>query len=557
MVCGLACLAAMLIASMASASLNFQQRHVVTQQLGLLADSTTASLLAAMLNDATYGTHGETLRQAPDKNTTLFASFDTAQASGLGVDVSINNLKNNVSVTVASQTVAAHLATVTVCAQRGSTTHLVDSVLSLPYYSVAVGTAGQLQASGGLTVASYPTVPNLKTLDPALLLPADMASNSPGANAIVLNGTALITGDLQAEGGIQLDAQGRTHVRGAVRANAAAATLPKIDASHYDPGPIAFAPTALAPSPSVPGPVRMMGPVNVQGPLQLDNGLLYVDGDVSLADGVVGTGAVVATGKVSLAGASQLQTTSQVAVVANGDVSIASGSFQGLLYSGGQMSASHVDLFGSFISSSPAGMNFDAVNAVHVPNTPPLLLPGEAVVGGRADWLNHTYTVDPNFSMNADVGAYDQLGNRVPIGALVNYGNQNGYNNLTPMSATYQGVSYPNLITSWCIIAQRGASGQLLYDCRGWTCDQNHIYVGAADTGFMDWAALSHYISVTTPAPPWGFAPTDVTAALASIKTSLDQQMTAATPPIASISLDFNDFIAPGDRIRLLLWHSR
>jgi hypothetical protein len=551
MMCSLMCLLALTLGTLANSSLNFQLQHLQTQRLSLLADSATASVLAALLKDATYGTHGESMQQMPDPDTAVFASFDTRRAAAWGIEACVNNLQNGQLVTVDGHVVAPHLATVSVRAQRGKLTHQVDSALILPYYSIAVGTTGSLQASGGLTVGGYPSMPDLSTLDPSKLLPADMASNSTAAKAVVLEGPSLITGDVRAEGGIILDPAGGSQVKGSVCADAAPAALPSVQPSQFDPGRDSFAPQALVATPTVPAPMRMQGPVTVKGPLQLDDGLLYVDGDVSVPAGIQGIGAVVATGNITVQGSSNLKSSDQVALVAGHDVNISGGTFQGLIYAGHAMAASHVNLFGSFVSGNN-GLGLDAVNLIHVPTMTALQLPNIAVVGAKADWVAHTYQLDPNFDPQLDVGAWDGNGNRVPLGAT----GATWYP--TPPSAIYQGTLYTNLVFSWCIIAQRSQSGQMTYDLRNWSCmGAGQTYTGAVDSGFMPWSAMLQYLQSTTPGLPWGFDPAEVSSTLAAMKSNLDQQMAAPRPPMPAVTLDFNRLIAPGDRLRLLMWRAR
>ncbi|MCA9791545.1 MAG: hypothetical protein KC910_07105, partial [Candidatus Eremiobacteraeota bacterium] len=102
---------------------------------------------------------------------------------------------------------------------------------------------------------------------------------------------------------------------------------------------------------------RGAGDLTVVGDLKLSGATLFVDGDLTVYGGVTGKGLVVVTGQVKMSGA-ELSSQNQSVFLAGKDVTLSGSSqqqssFQGLVYTEGNFSASDIRVVGAFVANGP------------------------------------------------------------------------------------------------------------------------------------------------------------------------------------------------------------
>ncbi len=251
---------------------------------------------------------------------------------------------------------AVFLSAVGVC--KG-TTRRVDTVVYVPKFPWAVASSGSIRSSGDIFLASV-----RKGGDPNLdadLLPASLATNSAAGDTAVefVGSNITIKGDLQSHSGAKL---GSALVLGEKRLNAAAITLPGLNVTDYNTqnknGVQNLA--DIQPSTPIKGFAHRAGSLLCADGLVLDGGVLYVDGDLDVTGGIKGTGAVIVKGKTTVAGTSSFTGDNNLALLSKGDVQISGtasnpSQFRGMLYSEGNLSASHTSLVGTVIANDKSG----------------------------------------------------------------------------------------------------------------------------------------------------------------------------------------------------------
>jgi hypothetical protein len=102
--------------------------------------------------------------------------------------------------------------------------------------------------------------------------------------------------------------------------------------------------------------------------LILDGGVLYVEGNLRIQGGLQGHGAVIATGNIEIDGSGTMTGSNGSAILAGGNVRLtgsagARAQFRGVLYTEGNLNASHTNLAGSVVINADPGksVRFDEV----------------------------------------------------------------------------------------------------------------------------------------------------------------------------------------------------
>lgn len=351
---------------MALSGLSIQHLNMMTRTLNRsqaldLARSAMAMGLERVLSDNEYGTPTK-----PGPSTLTFTdpdgqvgvlTFDAADASRLGIPVSINNLTGTGPVpSPDGQTIphkSVHL--VAIGKTRSGVTRTVECMLRLPPYPYAAASDFEIDASGivvgGLDPGAPPGMPRGK------LRPASLFSNSKSKQALDLGAGSTVSGDLLATGEIKVDK--RAIVSGDIRPKQEERDLPRIKITDYDPivkGRPYFPMQEVYPGGLVfTGEMRREGNLNVDGTMSMQGAVIYVNGAVRVAGALTGKGVLVATGDVTVNEHAELDAQDRIAIVSGKKLTLRGGGYrssliQGTLYSEGGFEADSLTLRGVLIA---------------------------------------------------------------------------------------------------------------------------------------------------------------------------------------------------------------
>ncbi len=590
---------------------NFQfsgaSQHTLSAQCE--ADSAIAIAIERIIYSQTFGTHQETLTCPAGPAQTCVLTFDAATATAKGLPCSVNNVLSGTALGKVGP-YCASLAARAVDSGYACTRQAM--VFLPPYYPYVMASSGPIDNSaGGLEVASLQNSttsppPSLATTPTSQLQPGNMGSLSNAAQAIILGPNSLITGNVESQGGVNvlppgLNVPGGTQVDGEVQPNSEPPGLPNIaliDPTSGIPGVTtlgsSLSGTTLSGANTSPGSLTV-----TSGDLDLDDAVLYVNGDLNISQGgITGIGALFVTGNVNVATAAQVSATNQQVLMCGGDVKLngvsqQASAFQGLVYTAGSFTAKNITLYGTFLDNSTTpgakmtlanvsaglapqyqSLSFTMTQTVVVNTAPPPAPPNQPPPA-------------PTIQVGPTNTAYGNLPMLLTAGV--------GYNNQGPMNAplangatatTYTVTSFTppptqpgagqgsdNQWGDWVNLTQnssitlQGPNGQTftgnLQDASHWLMQQAG-YTFQTPTGppsmqgsFTNGAepAISAMCSLELLAP--SFANSSVNSTTTSSSSSSSSSSTPQTTTVTiqiPFSIDLNQFVAPADRLRLLLW---
>ncbi|MCA9795768.1 MAG: hypothetical protein KC910_28365 [Candidatus Eremiobacteraeota bacterium] len=297
------------------------------------------------------------LELSQGKATALLA-FDPEQAEQAQLPVCTDNLANDNAVEGAGGCVVpAHAAHLVAEGRSGGARVLMECIVGIPRYPYGIASNGRLVSRGNLVVGAVNSLE--QSLDEEEFSEADIVANADGPEAMVLDGPALVTGNLRSAGGVTLSDQ--VVVRGEVRSHGAKLAIPRLEVGEFDPlaqgkSNVRELGDAWVESPVLGGYVRREGDLTVRGDAHLDGAVLFVDGDLDIRGGLEGRGAIFVTGSTRIVGSANLRTDNAAALVSAGDVTlIGEGQdqsfFQGLIYTEGSLTASNIRLVGVFLAA--------------------------------------------------------------------------------------------------------------------------------------------------------------------------------------------------------------
>jgi hypothetical protein len=506
------------------------------------------------------------------------ATFDPAEASRQGVGLSVNNLGAVAQVAqgLPGLTVPADSLFIVGAGWYGGETAQSVAILRLPPFDYALAANSAVRSDLGMLIGSLPAGQSAASLwqNPALLLPASIASNDNAADALFLGGNSYVAGNARAVGGIRFSPAAR--VRGVVLPTSAVLPLPAIALDKLDP----LGTTGLQTwsgtmnSPSVLGVVRCAGPLQVDGDLTLDNGVLFVKGNLTVTGSMHGRGAVMVDGNANINGAATLAATDQTALVTSGDVTLSGGEFRGLVYTGGSMRANQVTMQGLFIANNPAAstVQLDQSAMIYDPSqqkisftlTPPST--GAPTYNNYAAdmavpdlYPGHPYTLNIYASFKlSDVIQNGAIASDSQLLSLAQFNVEVPYGAGMPLSAATVARMPPGYVlgatltgpgqqTPWQVVhsqADMTSKGLNLMLSQFWDQPSAENWILQNDP--QD-AATLHQAWLNTEAQ-W----------LAQLKAQLQPYVARSQVGPAGASttftLDINEFIAPADRARLMLW---
>ena len=460
-VAGLALVMGLVLSSLATSHIQFGSKLETLTRADMACEAVVALALERLAANPEYG-----LEQEPEASlelevngVTARLSFNPQQAGSWNIPLSHSNRFNVDAVVAESGELvpprSVHLVAVSEVGETRRTLSVVMHVSGFPY---AVASSGPLVSEGTFVVGAVSSVedPNL-SLDPDSLQPGDLVSNE----SVDIKGAATITGRLKSYGKVTLSPQ--AVVLGDIQEFTDKTEITSFDVASLRPAD--SLPLVPAPSTVVSDTRHFNDPLlNIPGGLTLDQGVLYVNGDLQISGGLKGMGAIICNGDVTIDGGASFAADDQLAIVAQGDVSISGQGadrsvFQGLIYTEGNLYAESTTLLGVFVANgesialqSASTVLLKDTNLIHYPEYGNFHLDGsgylfyqapnagQAFQGGGEEEpdpypLNGTYTSDSSgektlFLFSADeadaITIDEAVGNADRDGGGAEDGNGNG-----------------------------------------------------------------------------------------------------------------------------------
>jgi hypothetical protein len=320
------------------------------------AENNIAKVIAELQTDPQFGLSGH---NGSDRlvDWTASGTFGSEGASRLtfsptlaaqhNVACSLNNLLNDSPVEGWRRKVPAKAAQLIATARSGNQTRVLECVIGIPPFPYVVVSSGKFESQGNLLVGQLPEGVNSTGVGVDDLLPAHLAGNE----SVALLGPSTVLGDVQSTGEI---AGAGIDIHGELRPNDDPVAIPSLEIEDLKPDiaqpmgvPGSFTPLT--------GFLKHDGDLTFNGNVELQETLLFVDGDVMISGCLQGVGAILATGTVTLKGQTRVAGSGRVAIFCNGDLTIrgigANAKLRGLVYSEGDVSLSNVTLIGSLINN--------------------------------------------------------------------------------------------------------------------------------------------------------------------------------------------------------------
>lgn len=386
-VIAVALLAVLTVGTSSSVNVQMLLRSENAQTASLLADSAIQQALAELMKDPTWGNTPTT--KIEYAGTVEGSSVQLTFNKTLGVPYSTRNDDENFLPAWPDGKLLrdgkvpgkrVHLVAVARCR---NVTRTREAVVYVPNFTLSLGASGKVRLIDSV-VGCLDSLDgaDLEAIaaDPSKLKPGDLGTNSTDAQAAVLERGSRVAGNLQAGGGVSvLD---NSTVGGEVRSYNSQLELPHFDFSLYDPARddtfnYRTLPAGMQGEQRLSGMVRCNGPsVTINGDLHVDNTLLFVEGNLKVIGGIKGSGAIIVTGTTTVEGGSGLTSADSVALLSQGDLTLASTTsekyqFQGLVYTRGNFRARNFTVVGGFIAdgldASKGNIDMEGCLAIRVP----------------------------------------------------------------------------------------------------------------------------------------------------------------------------------------------
>ncbi|MBN9419512.1 MAG: hypothetical protein J0I12_28915 [Candidatus Eremiobacteraeota bacterium] len=283
-------------------------------------------------------------------------SFTPSVAHGWGIPNSTNNLQGLVSASGDGRTVprsSAHLISI---GSFGGQKLQVETIYARPPWPTGLATQGpttlqavQLWGQPPDQSPSQPPIPNPWE-------PANVLTNCPGGNALIIEPDCRIYGNAVACGAV--DVRAGAEIQGEVHAWSSARTLPHFDIPAIwtnltrDVGLVPF-----LPGEKIETFVVMDGPLTTSADVELNGGILAVNGDLTINGKLSGSGFVLTTGNLTTGAGVNLEAQDRLAVLVQKDL-ILNGSGQnfylsGLVYAKGKIECHDLTVHGAMIQDDP------------------------------------------------------------------------------------------------------------------------------------------------------------------------------------------------------------
>ncbi len=413
LVIGIAVLAASVLAIAATFEMNLSGHDESVVAARNLADSVIANTFAAIEVNPFFGAaahdpapppNGLVAPAALNRGKDVAAvSFDRTRSSyqGLSLPYSTNNFTDfitaNATLTGAlGRAVPSGAIEVYATARHNGVVLTTTALLYYPNFPYAVMCAQDVTIDHSLigAVSSNQAVRKADgtlNVNPNNILPGDCITNSTSNTAMTLQNHTEVTGDAEAIGAFVtpdgIAPAGTVVIDGQLDHPGEPVPLPAMSyanyASLYTAGALQL--PASAWSSPVSGLAYRAGDLDVPAgqTLALNNALLMVNGNLTVEGNLQGVGAIFVANSARLAGQINLASTDQIALEADGDISVyGSGrnaaAFQGMMLANGHFDAHDISLLGAYIAlgapiapnvSTPLSTNttmwLDDVNVLH------------------------------------------------------------------------------------------------------------------------------------------------------------------------------------------------
>jgi hypothetical protein len=346
---------------------NARARNLAESVVALGVDSLQKAIIANNLGPLLASPSPETLTLLPPQvpaGCSATLTFDQNSAGHL--PFSTCNLMSKTSLAGFAGTVPPGCAELIGIGQSGASVIRIRAVVCVPTYPFVVSSSSRFTGDG-VTVARATGFPSgspsgSPSIAPCQYAPGDVVSNCTGAPAVTLLHSK-VTGNAEAVGSVYVDA-GST-VQGAVEVGIPAVVLPSINPStnpvagyagqqSFPPPPSGCKPLVLSGLiKGTPGPCAT---ITVPGDLDLNGAVVYICGSLQVNGALQGTGALYTKGSLKVSGGASLTACDMVAVVAGGDVCFSApcgspANFVGFVYTAGNFNARNFHLFGNFVAN--------------------------------------------------------------------------------------------------------------------------------------------------------------------------------------------------------------
>lgn len=365
MVMTLASILAFTLAATGLFHLNVCARTDNAMQAQNYAESGISRCLEKVMADVYYGGARNETIEIEEHNTIVGElSFDPVRAQRRDIPFSTNNIMNSASIYGCdNRLVPANSIHIISKGSCNGVIKNMEAVIHVPSFPFCIATSGKFRSEGTLLVGSVDSLDDIKNgVDEGRLQPGNVVSNSTEQDAVLLNGTGTIMGDLRTSGNVKIEKGSAINIKGEIRRQAAPVAILPIDILSYDPvsmDGVQHLPSFLE-NPRIEGYCRIKNGLTVSGDMELSGSLLYVEGDLNITGGVKGKGAVVVTGKTRIDKGADLSSDNLVALLSRGDVSLGGNgsteysAFQGIVYTEGSFAARNISVYGSFIDNGTA-----------------------------------------------------------------------------------------------------------------------------------------------------------------------------------------------------------
>lgn len=331
-----------------------------------LAESMLYLGMDRLAGDPGFGRSNQSLSLPPlrgyPKDAQAALTFDPNQASALGIPQSFNNLNSKTPTTVAGESIPGESVRLVGLGRCGDTRVVVECLYHRPAFPTGLVSGGDIQATGLYLAGLLPGQPfngDVNALTPAQLRPADVHANRNSTQAVILDATSVVRGDVSSVGGVSIADGAR--IRGEVRTHTAPQQIPQLNianirtrmaANNVQPNAV---PGSNLPATTIDWFDQASSDLTINGDLTLHNGLLYVTGNLVVHGKVQGTGAVLTQGSITVDQCAAATSHDQLTLAAHGNLNLRgvdpdNSFFHGLVYSDAATDLRRVTVVGTVVS---------------------------------------------------------------------------------------------------------------------------------------------------------------------------------------------------------------
>jgi hypothetical protein len=280
-------------------------------------------------------------------------------AQGTGFPHSTNNTYLDRDTGFAGRTVPDGMLHIISTGYSQGQVRTIEALISKPPFPFGLATSGELVSRDPFVVKGVTSLANL--IEGNEDRPGHILCNSPEGVVIGQSDPpreTYISGFVKSAGPIAIAQPAR--VLGGLRPNSDVSTLASIDVTRFrnegEPGVVTINDPVFVKDQTMDIMYFFSGDqLTYERSVHLKQALLYVEGDLLIRGPVTGEGLIVVDGNVTFGSGTTLDGANKMAVLASGDVTIrgASNYFTGLIYCGGNFTASNVTVVGNTIVNSP------------------------------------------------------------------------------------------------------------------------------------------------------------------------------------------------------------